>query len=170
MLALIAANRLGRLQRPDAIEAEALQNATDGGRRDTTLSGPLRGGRCGRSARQAAWQAIGAPPEFTIGRSGVEHAVRVVQAARIRGGTVIRIARTEAKQQLPYDSRLGLGGAGRRAQRDDRHRGGEETVHCRASLPFKWNARPPSPEYAVCKSKPRSTHDRKPSPGVLPRV
>ena len=44
MLALVAADRLGRLQRRDAVEAEALEDAADGGRRDADLGGDLLAG------------------------------------------------------------------------------------------------------------------------------
>ena len=44
MLALVAAHRLGRLQRPDAVEAEPPENAADGGRRDAHFGGDLLAG------------------------------------------------------------------------------------------------------------------------------
>ena len=44
MLPLVAADRLGRLERRDAIEAEALEDAADGRRRDAEFGGDLLAG------------------------------------------------------------------------------------------------------------------------------
>ena len=44
LLPLVAADRLGRLERRDAIEAEALEDAADGRRRDAQFGGDLLAG------------------------------------------------------------------------------------------------------------------------------
>jgi hypothetical protein len=44
LLPLVAPDRLGGLERRDAIEPEALQNAADGRRRDAELGGDLLAG------------------------------------------------------------------------------------------------------------------------------
>ena len=44
MLALVAAHRLGRLQGGEAVEAEALEDAADGRRRDAEFGGDLLAG------------------------------------------------------------------------------------------------------------------------------
>ena len=57
MFALVAANRLGRLQRREPVEAELPQDPADGGRRDAELGGDL-----------AAWVAL--PTQRLDGSTG----------------------------------------------------------------------------------------------------
>src|SRR5882672_4543918 len=93
MFPLVAAHRLGRLQRLDAIEAEPLQNAADGGRRDPDRDGDLLAG-----------PAL-APPRFDRLDNGRRR--RPVQAMRPRGTILeaLQAFRPEPRNPLAHRPR-----------------------------------------------------------------